>query len=99
MRSAFSCLHHVSGFVPTVKTKANDGDSRHIRAWFNVYMWMELLYHVPLSVWAIGALFRGTLLLWQTPESRLLLGDVHERLRKGGDSLAPHIRLTMSPML
>ncbi|OCK79314.1 hypothetical protein K432DRAFT_383163 [Lepidopterella palustris CBS 459.81] len=26
--------------------------------WFNVYMWMEALYHVPLSVWAIGALIR-----------------------------------------
>lgn len=28
-------------------------------AWFNMYMWMELLYHTPLSVWAIGALLRG----------------------------------------
>jgi hypothetical protein len=28
-------------------------------AWFTVYMWMELLYHTPLSVWAIGALLRG----------------------------------------
>ena len=29
-------------------------------AWFMLYMWMELLYHVPLSIWAIGALLRGT---------------------------------------
>ncbi|KXL44651.1 hypothetical protein M433DRAFT_155571 [Acidomyces richmondensis BFW] len=28
-------------------------------AWFNMYMWMELLYHTPLSVWAIGALIRN----------------------------------------
>jgi hypothetical protein len=28
-------------------------------AWFNMYMYMELVYHVPLSVWAIGALIRG----------------------------------------
>ena len=28
-------------------------------AWFTMYMWMELLYHTPLSVWAIGALLRG----------------------------------------
>jgi hypothetical protein len=28
-------------------------------AWFNLYMYMELVYHVPLSVWAIGALIRG----------------------------------------
>ncbi|KAJ9620639.1 hypothetical protein H2203_007848 [Taxawa tesnikishii (nom. ined.)] len=27
-------------------------------AWFNTYMWMELLYHVPVSAWAIGALLR-----------------------------------------
>ncbi|EMC93208.1 hypothetical protein BAUCODRAFT_230797 [Baudoinia panamericana UAMH 10762] len=27
-------------------------------AWFTLYMWMEFLYHVPLSVWAIGALLR-----------------------------------------
>lgn len=27
-------------------------------AWFNAYMWMEALYHVPLSAWAIGALIR-----------------------------------------
>ncbi|KAK5200694.1 hypothetical protein LTR16_005222 [Cryomyces antarcticus] len=27
-------------------------------AFFNLYMWLELLYHVPLSVWAIGALIR-----------------------------------------
>ncbi|KAF2431560.1 hypothetical protein EJ08DRAFT_696353 [Tothia fuscella] len=28
-------------------------------AWFTMYMWMELLYHVPLCVWAILALVRG----------------------------------------
>lgn len=27
-------------------------------AWFNAYMWMELAYHVPISVWAIGGLLR-----------------------------------------
>ncbi|KAK5133803.1 hypothetical protein LTR08_007232 [Meristemomyces frigidus] len=29
-------------------------------AWFTFYTWMELLYHIPLSVWAIGALLRGS---------------------------------------
>src|ERR1700761_5452902 len=29
-----------------------------LRAWFTAYMWMEALYHLPLSVWAIGALRR-----------------------------------------
>ena len=28
-------------------------------AWFTMYLWMEALYHVPLSIWAIGALLRG----------------------------------------
>lgn len=28
-------------------------------AWFTMYTWMELLYHVPLSVWAVGALIRS----------------------------------------
>ncbi|GAB7355891.1 hypothetical protein MBLNU459_g6539t2 [Dothideomycetes sp. NU459] len=27
-------------------------------AWFNTYIYMELLYHVPLSAWAVGALIR-----------------------------------------
>ncbi|KAF2098737.1 hypothetical protein NA57DRAFT_75976 [Rhizodiscina lignyota] len=27
-------------------------------AWFNAYLWMEILYHVPVSVWAIGAILR-----------------------------------------
>jgi hypothetical protein len=28
-------------------------------AWFNMYVWVELIYHLPLSIWAIGALIRG----------------------------------------
>ena len=31
----------------------------HPPAWFNMYMYMELIYHVPLSFWAVGALIRG----------------------------------------
>lgn len=31
-------------------------------AWFDLYMWMELVYHVPLSFWAVGALVRSKLL-------------------------------------
>ena len=27
--------------------------------WFSAFNWMELLYHLPLSLWAIGALLRG----------------------------------------
>lgn len=26
--------------------------------WFSMYIWMELLYHAPLSAWAVGALRR-----------------------------------------
>lgn len=28
-------------------------------SWFTLYMWLELVYHVPVSIWAIGALLRG----------------------------------------
>lgn len=28
-------------------------------AWFKAYVWMEAIYHVPLSLWAIGAILRG----------------------------------------
>lgn len=27
--------------------------------WFTVFIWMELLYHAPLSVWAVLGLWRG----------------------------------------
>ena len=29
--------------------------------WFAAYMWMEAVYHLPLSVWVVGALVRGEL--------------------------------------
>ena len=28
-------------------------------AWFASFMWMEAVYHVPLSLWAVRALVRG----------------------------------------
>jgi hypothetical protein len=27
--------------------------------WFTAFVWMELLYHVPLSLWAVWGLLRG----------------------------------------
>ncbi|KAI9756652.1 MAG: sterol homeostasis protein [Chaenotheca gracillima] len=27
-------------------------------AWFTIYIWLEAVYHLPLSIWAIGALIR-----------------------------------------
>ncbi|KAI5366394.1 Putative sigma intracellular receptor 2, EXPERA domain-containing protein [Septoria linicola] len=27
-------------------------------AWFSLYTWMELIYHVPVSIWAVGGLLR-----------------------------------------
>ncbi|KAF1813317.1 hypothetical protein P152DRAFT_415194 [Eremomyces bilateralis CBS 781.70] len=27
-------------------------------AWFGTYMWMELIYHLPLSLWAVPAIIR-----------------------------------------
>lgn len=28
-------------------------------SWFGLYLWFEVLYHVPLSLWAVGGLWRG----------------------------------------
>ena len=28
-------------------------------AWFSMFAWMELLYHLPLSAWAVQALLRS----------------------------------------
>jgi hypothetical protein len=36
----------------------------HCRTWFTLYTVMELVYHVPLSFWAIGALWRGKSKFW-----------------------------------
>lgn len=33
----------------------------HPPAWFSMYAYMELVYHLPLSVWAVPALLRGVL--------------------------------------
>ncbi|KAJ5081331.1 hypothetical protein NUU61_009595 [Penicillium alfredii] len=32
--------------------------SEPIPVWFNVFIWLEVLYHVPLSLWAIRGLLR-----------------------------------------
>lgn len=34
-------------------------------AWFRVYIWMEALYHIPLSIWALKGLWQGTLYLYE----------------------------------
>lgn len=34
-------------------------------AWFRVYIWMEALYHIPLSIWALKGLWQGTLHLYE----------------------------------
>jgi len=31
--------------------------------WFEAYMWMEAIYHLPLSLWVVGALVRGELII------------------------------------
>lgn len=36
-------------------------------AWFSVFIAMELLYHTPLSIWAIWALWKGTVHLLDMP--------------------------------
>jgi hypothetical protein len=41
--------------------------------WFSAFIWMELLYHVPASLWAVWGLKRGM--------STLHCGVVYRRLR------------------
>ncbi|RMY04258.1 hypothetical protein D0868_07042 [Hortaea werneckii] len=52
----------------------------HPPAWFTMYLWLELVYHVPLSFWAVGALRRGSYCdlmwnAWRKSSSLLILGD------------------------
>lgn len=44
-------------YIATYRDKFFEGP---VPAWFTSYTWMEILYHVPLSIWALGALLRGT---------------------------------------
>lgn len=41
-------------------------------AWFNAFIWMELIYHVPASIWAIWGLWKG-----KTHRSALLCSALH----------------------
>jgi hypothetical protein len=34
-----------------------DGQARP--AWFMLFMWMELVFHVPVSMWSVSALLTG----------------------------------------
>jgi hypothetical protein len=36
-------------------------------AWFRMYMWMELFFHVPISLWSSGAVWFCAVLLNWTP--------------------------------
>ncbi|KAL6233291.1 hypothetical protein BDW75DRAFT_232113 [Aspergillus navahoensis] len=42
-------------YIATYRDKFFEGS---VPAWFTSYTWMEILYHVPLSIWALGALLR-----------------------------------------
>ena len=41
--------------------------------WFVVFITMEIWYHAPLSIWAIGALLRGSLIHPQHSHGMLVL--------------------------
>lgn len=47
-------------------------------AWFTLFTVMELVYHAPLSVWAIGALWRGAELP-QRSRSGYVIANGHAR--------------------
>jgi hypothetical protein len=35
-------------------------------AWFLLYMWMELIFHVPISFWSVSALLNGASLFFSS---------------------------------
>lgn len=41
--------------------------------WFTVFITMEVFYHAPLSIWAIGALLRGE---WARPIINLIMHEL-----------------------
>jgi hypothetical protein len=43
--------------------------------WFSAFVWMELVYHVPASLWAVWGLIRGMYcthcpMLWRVEDTR-----------------------------
>lgn len=45
-------------------------------AWFSVFLWMEALYHVPLSLWAVGALWDGKIIFFSILPRLLKVGEM-----------------------
>lgn len=43
-------------YVVTYRDKFFEGP---VPTWFSVFIWMELLYHVPVSIWAVWGLLKG----------------------------------------
>ncbi|EAA58558.1 predicted protein [Aspergillus nidulans FGSC A4] len=50
-----------------------------VPAWFTSYIWMEILYHVPLSIWALGALLRVIHHILDLSVRGLVVGGPHRR--------------------
>lgn len=44
-----------------IRTYADRFFTAQAPSWFLVYMWMEAGIHIPVSLWAVGGLWRGTL--------------------------------------
>lgn len=45
--------------------------------WFTVFIWMELLYHLPLSIWATRGLLKGIFLTLPFPPSSCSVHTLH----------------------
>lgn len=43
-----------------IRTYADRFFTAQVPNWFTVYMWMEAGIHIPVSLWAVGGLWRGT---------------------------------------
>lgn len=43
-----------------IRTYADRFFTAQVPSWFLIYMWMEAGIHIPVSLWAVGGLWRGT---------------------------------------
>lgn len=79
-------------YVATYKDKFFEDP---VPVWFSAFIWMELLYHVPASLWAVWGLMRGMCIQSCAVGDRRLRMD---RIRSDALSLGGLIRFDDLPI-
>lgn len=79
-------------YVATYKDKFFEDP---VPVWFSAFIWMELLYHVPASLWAVWGLMRGKSIQSGAVGDRRLRMD---RIRSDALSLGGLIRFDDLPI-